>query len=332
MVVFVAIYSGVLLSAELYFANQIVFRYIADDANPNVASLIASAVLFAPATALLTTVASGPIVGHFSSSLSASPAYAYSSALMLAGTAYACQRALFISLAHFGVVFPHCWVILSSGITLSLLAVVKQISTRRRNRAHPIDVHPKTASPTGSQGDSGGVRAAEPAQSYVIGICLGALLLVLSISLAVMSWNACPSCRMVSPNTPPETIAGKRFTVLARMESTTGLVSVVEDNLLKMRVMRCGRSILGGVHKGEGIVGESVFSAFHIQEAVRLVRTDCDDSAEGRRPKRSLHIGLGVGTAAAAFVKLGLDVDVVEIDGAIADMAQRYFEFPCTLR
>jgi hypothetical protein len=75
---------------------------------------------------------------------------------------------------------------------------------------------------------------------------------------------------------PPE------FTYLDRRESITGMITVVENSDLGYRVLKCDHSLLGGLWTGIQRKGgateeeavdraDSVYSAFLLQEAIRLV-------------------------------------------------------------
>ena len=72
------------------------------------------------------------------------------------------------------------------------------------------------------------------------------------------------------------------FTYLDRRESITGMITVVENSHLGYRVLKCDHSLLGGLWTGikrkQGATEEeavdqadSVYSAFLLQEAIRLV-------------------------------------------------------------
>lgn len=85
--------------------------------------------------------------------------------------------------------------------------------------------------------------------------------------------------------------------VLARAESTTGYISVLEDTNAQMRLMRCDHSILGGEWlltderkaKEGWTVPEPIFGVFEMLEAVRLVeRNSVADSVELKQEKRAL--------------------------------------------
>jgi len=73
------------------------------------------------------------------------------------------------------------------------------------------------------------------------------------------------------------------FTYLDRRESITGMITVIENSELGYRVLKCDHSLLGGLWVGmkrkEGFTEEeavdqadSVYSAFLLQEAIRLVQ------------------------------------------------------------
>ena len=99
----------------------------------------------------------------------------------------------------------------------------------------------------------------------------------------------------LNPHTPFEsinarlnsTLSTEGFSLLARRESLTGYLSVLENHVEGFRVMRCDHSLLGGEWvpgvgrwpggKGSdglrGVVGEPVYSVFIMLEAIRLVRS-----------------------------------------------------------
>ena len=83
----------------------------------------------------------------------------------------------------------------------------------------------------------------------------------------------------------------KEYTYLARQESITGIITVVENSKAGYRVLKCDHSLLGGLWVGikrkelfeKGIVGreidgrsvneaESVYTTFLVQEAIRLIK------------------------------------------------------------
>ncbi|KAI9242272.1 MAG: hypothetical protein BYD32DRAFT_403769 [Podila humilis] len=114
------------------------------------------------------------------------------------------------------------------------------------------------------------------------------------------------------------------YTILARNESVTGWISVVDEltkrNDLHIRVMRAGHSLIGGMYAE---TGDSIFGTFYIPEAVRLIK-----NREKADQEVALQIGLGVGIASGSLTEQGVLVDVVEIDPVVADYASLYFDWP----
>lgn len=123
------------------------------------------------------------------------------------------------------------------------------------------------------------------------------------------------------------------YTLLARRESVTGYISVLESKKERFRVMRCDHSLLGGAwtippQQGHTLrVHEPIFAVFAMLEAVRLVETspgtDIPDSE-----RKALNVGLGIGTAPGALITHGIDTTIIEIDPVIHEYAQTYFNFP----
>jgi hypothetical protein len=128
--------------------------------------------------------------------------------------------------------------------------------------------------------------------------------------------------------------ATQNYTILARQESITGYVSVLEnvaDNAF--RLLRCDHSLLGGewlvtpeaYSKGQR-QRESIFAVFVLLEAVRLVEPinpsipTLDDSQ-----KSALVIGLGIGTAPNAMIAHGINTTIVELDPVVHHYATKYF-------
>lgn len=76
------------------------------------------------------------------------------------------------------------------------------------------------------------------------------------------------------------TLAPQNYTVLARSESLTGYISVIENTFEGYRVMRCDHSLLGGewLRPPSGLEHldsrekETIYPVFVMLEAVRLVR------------------------------------------------------------
>jgi spermidine synthase len=73
-------------------------------------------------------------------------------------------------------------------------------------------------------------------------------------------------------------------------------------------------------------LGDSIYTAFVLQEAVRLVySTSRGDDWSG---SEALIIGLGTGIATTALKNHGFETTVVEIDPAVYDAARTYFGLP----
>ncbi|KAH9938638.1 uncharacterized protein B0H18DRAFT_1112769 [Fomitopsis serialis] len=107
-----------------------------------------------------------------------------------------------------------------------------------------------------------------------------------------------------------------------------------------MRYLRAGHSLLGGSWMGEDVIkrgplaidretgemlGDSVYNAFVLQEAVRLVKRPGRDVNER---ENALVIGLGVGTSASAMMRHNVSTTLVEVDEAVYESARRYFALP----
>jgi hypothetical protein len=129
------------------------------------------------------------------------------------------------------------------------------------------------------------------------------------------------------------TLLASSYTLLARKESLTGYISVLENTASGFRVLRCDHSLLGGewVHLkslpqfASNLVAEPIYGVFAMLEAVRLVTVPApvpDSEA------RALVIGMGIGTTPAALVAHGVRTTVVEIDPAVVDFAHEYFALP----
>ncbi|KAF8584274.1 hypothetical protein K439DRAFT_1633655 [Ramaria rubella] len=125
---------------------------------------------------------------------------------------------------------------------------------------------------------------------------------------------------------PPATVR-----VLARTHSITGLILVGEHVEEGFRFLRVDHSLLGGRWMGAKVapgsrndVGDSIYSTFVLQEAVRLGKNESQNAEN----ERALFIGLGVGIAAEAFIAHGINTTIVEIDPAVYAYAREYFSLP----
>ena len=133
-------------------------------------------------------------------------------------------------------------------------------------------------------------------------------------------------------------------TILSSKQSTTGVIVVGEtgpgnEPYSRMRYLRSSHSLLGGVWTGARAVamdpslatydaagnrlGDSIYTAFVLQEAVRLINsTSRGGDWSG---SEALSIGVGTGIAITALKNHGFGTTVVEIDPAVYDAARTYF-------
>ncbi|CAO2652195.1 Nn.00g004780.m01.CDS01 [Neocucurbitaria sp. VM-36] len=134
-------------------------------------------------------------------------------------------------------------------------------------------------------------------------------------------------------------VSTQNFTLLARQESVTGYVSVVEnyaDNAF--RLLRCDHSLLGGewlvtpeAYKKGQRQRESIFAVFVLLEAVRLIEPPITTEAStpvilDDSQKSALVIGLGIGTAPNAMIAHGINTTIVELDPVVHHYATKYFD------
>ncbi|KAI1314309.1 hypothetical protein EDD11_002293 [Mortierella claussenii] len=146
--------------------------------------------------------------------------------------------------------------------------------------------------------------------------------LVLVLAMAAQNATRNPQCQpgLTKAHNP----VNGNYTILARNESVTGWISVVDEhtvrNDLHIRIMRAGHSLIGGMYAE---TGDSIFGTFYIPEAVRLIK-----NREKSQPEVALQIGLGVGIASGSLIQQGVLVDVVEIDPVVADYASMFFDWP----
>ncbi|CAI6340900.1 unnamed protein product [Periconia digitata] len=130
--------------------------------------------------------------------------------------------------------------------------------------------------------------------------------------------------------------ARQNYTILARQESLTGYVSVMESQAeTGFRVLRCDHSLLGGewlvtpasYEKGQR-KRETIFSVFVLLEAVRLVKPHKSISSAPvpDNKKSALVIGLGIGTAPNALISHGINTTIVELDPVVHHYATKYFD------
>ncbi|CAG8464644.1 11320_t:CDS:2 [Ambispora leptoticha] len=141
---------------------------------------------------------------------------------------------------------------------------------------------------------------------------------ILIIILVIYNAGFNSQCLLnVSNNNNDQNNSKSAYIVLARNESVTGWIDVVDDPTRDIRVMRAGHSLIGGVRKS---TWESVFASFYYMEAVQLVEGRTHDEQE-----KALQIGLGIGVSASSLQENNVLVDIVEIDPAVYAFAVNYF-------
>ncbi|KAI1380523.1 S-adenosyl-L-methionine-dependent methyltransferase [Hypoxylon crocopeplum] len=123
------------------------------------------------------------------------------------------------------------------------------------------------------------------------------------------------------------TLHANSWSILDRLESTTGYISVLTNHNEGFRVMRCDHSLLGGewTKFERKIVAEPIYSVFTQLEAVRLVQVP---NKVPDNEAKALNIGLGIGTSPSALIAHGIDTTIVEIDPVVYDFAKKYFGLP----
>ncbi|OAL43712.1 hypothetical protein IQ07DRAFT_551744 [Pyrenochaeta sp. DS3sAY3a] len=134
-------------------------------------------------------------------------------------------------------------------------------------------------------------------------------------------------------------VSTQNYTLLARQESITGYISVVENDAHNaFRLLRCDHSLLGGewlvtphAHSKGQRKRESIFAVFVLLEAVRLLEPPTfSDEPTTPEPiddsqKSALVIGLGIGTAPNAMIAHGINTTIVELDPVVHHYATKYF-------
>ncbi|KAL4808764.1 S-adenosyl-L-methionine-dependent methyltransferase [Aspergillus unguis] len=130
-----------------------------------------------------------------------------------------------------------------------------------------------------------------------------------------------------------DVLSEEGYALVARQDSTTGYISVLDNLDDGFRVMRCDHSLLGGQWVKQRpnytppTVKDPIYAVFTMLEAVRLVepasgvpRVDADSNA--------LVIGLGIGTTPGALISHGIDTTIVEIDPVVHKFAIDHFGLP----
>ncbi|KAL8920410.1 MAG: hypothetical protein Q9208_006292 [Pyrenodesmia sp. 3 TL-2023] len=121
------------------------------------------------------------------------------------------------------------------------------------------------------------------------------------------------------------------YSLIARQESTTGYISVLDNLEDGFRVMRCDHSLLGGSWippPGYVVrVHEPIYAIFVMLEAVRLVQSDFT-IRRASSDENALVIGLGIGTTPSALLAHNISTTILEIDPVVHAFATKYFSLP----
>ncbi|MCJ1287806.1 hypothetical protein MMC26_007158 [Xylographa opegraphella] len=148
-----------------------------------------------------------------------------------------------------------------------------------------------------------------------------------------------------------DTLHTHNYSLVARQESLTGYVSVLDNLQDNFRVMRCDHSLLGGEWTPPTTYGrqvkEPIYSVFTLLEAVRLVETESGKkqpvNLENETNALVMYVaiqmitidnaksaisGLGIGTTPAALIAHGISTTIIEIDPVVHSFATQYFALP----
>ncbi|KAG8850242.1 hypothetical protein FRB96_000474 [Tulasnella sp. 330] len=171
--------------------------------------------------------------------------------------------------------------------------------------------------------------------------------LVLNLALLWTSQSNRPCTTPIYPY-----VSGKKgeVRVLASANSVTGRIVVAENMKDGFRYLRCDHSILGGVWLGEDKIaalsstkekivpaggvdligtrlGESIYSAFVLQDAMRLFERKAA-SPTLAAGQSALVIGMGMGVMARSLDQIGIKATILEIDPVVQAFAQNFFAAP----
>ena len=103
--------------------------------------------------------------------------------------------------------------------------------------------------------------------------------------------------------------------VVARVHSPYSLLEVIDDEKRQVRFLRADHSIIGGMFKQDGDV---IFNYLRVLNATPSLRPTAN---------KALQIGMGTGALAGLLHAQGVEVDIVEIDPGVVQLATDYFGF-----
>lgn len=144
------------------------------------------------------------------------------------------------------------------------------------------------------------------------------LLIVLGSTLLVTRGKSRAPLALLLPiaaSLVPRAPLPRGIKVLDRTQSPYGLIEVIEAPDRGVRVLRAEHSLIGA----QFIEDHSpAFTFIHLLEALRFLRPAAKDM---------LIVGLGIGSLPSSLSRFGIRSDVVEIDPAVVEFAEKYFGF-----
>ncbi|KAA1466507.1 hypothetical protein DENSPDRAFT_831357 [Dentipellis sp. KUC8613] len=207
-------------------------------------------------------------------------------------------------------------------------------------------------SPHRAESTAGSETKPQKMSSFLQQLVLPAILLPLLPTIMPLLRSPVLPQPLTSPYTNPEST----IRILSSVPSVTGMI-VVGESLpppdwqpgmpeqfpYLVRYLRASHSLLGGVWWGAKIssrsqimvpqvdqagrpLGDTIYTAFNLQEAVRLVDKKDRDITEEK--DNALIIGLGAGTAATALARQKVQTTIVEIDPAVYNASRQFFGLP----
>ncbi|KAK7060415.1 hypothetical protein VNI00_001180 [Paramarasmius palmivorus] len=204
------------------------------------------------------------------------------------------------------------------------------------------------------------------------GIATKLLILGGFIAIALTPLSS-PLYSPILPHPYPETYTDSNvpYQIHLAIQSNTGLIEVGEiltpsehdpqdvKAMHSVRFLRAAHSILGGVWMGPRVMnlgdgypqlmdsydtplGDSIYGAFDLQEAARLVVRENHEEEKGKALIMYVNVylrntqfvdaffdsGLGAGVSTTALHRHGMNLTIIEIDPAVYEAARRFFGVP----
>ncbi|KAL4419959.1 hypothetical protein ABPG75_007057 [Micractinium tetrahymenae] len=140
-------------------------------------------------------------------------------------------------------------------------------------------------------------------------------------ALAVAAQRArTPQCSSAPSGTPVQLEGGRYSSVVQCETAGGGRLGVIEGTYkgqYRYRLLRMDHSVLGGEYIAPAdVAGQPIYTAFYLQQAAVLLNPN---------GTRSLHVGLGVGTAVKGMQRMGITADSLELVPEVLAAAQGFF-------